>query len=133
MGNRRWCSGPPPPPAGDQHIVLEAVADTDVKSLIAEHQTRDIVSAPGKPFLITAADSTTDTVAIRTYGHVWIWRRSPDVPLWAVFAGPPCEGATVLERQGEALALTPVGTGYFTVSEGTNRMLNRFDVNPVDN
>jgi hypothetical protein len=41
-------------------------------------------------------------------------------------ATPPCSLPVRAEAQGEAFGFFSDGTGYFTVSEGTNEQLSRY-------
>ncbi|MBN2798675.1 MAG: hypothetical protein JXX28_05950 [Deltaproteobacteria bacterium] len=63
-------------------------------------------------------------LAVRTYTHVWAWRRDPARPLAEALGSPACELPVVGERQGEAL--TWVGQDYLTVSEGQEAPVHRF-------
>ena len=62
-------------------------------------------------------------VAIRTYETVWVWERDGERTVAEALTGRPCEVATILERQGEAVAFD--GDGLVTVGEGVNQPLNR--------
>lgn len=77
---------------------------------------------------VTAADISRDggTVGVRTYGGVRLWNRG-DATVIAALGRAPCEGPIPFESQGEALGLAPGGHEYFTVSEGVNAPLHRFD------
>lgn len=68
-----------------------------------------------------------DVIAVRTYLGVLIWPRDEGQSLAeAIVDNRPCAAPATLERQGEAIALDPDGSGYRTVSEGTNPPVNRF-------
>ncbi|ODR03125.1 hypothetical protein BHQ20_01675 [Mycobacterium intermedium] len=80
--------------------------------------------------LVTSADFSADgsQVAVRTYGDVFLWNRTPDSDPWSVFSQQPVVAPAVSETLGEAIAFHPDGRGYVTVSEGTNQTLHEFNV-----
>jgi hypothetical protein len=57
-------------------------------------------------------------IAVRTYGTVWLWDRAEGQSVAEALAGEPCEAPSQVEPQGEAIAFTADGRGYFTASEG---------------
>ncbi len=119
----------PSPPAGDTTITMERVGELDATSFrSAEPLPLSMGAIALGGFFPTALDVSADglVVALRTYEAVWMFARQPNQPLWVAFDTEPCEAASVVEDQGEALALTP--TGYVTISEGTNQAMNRFEV-----
>jgi hypothetical protein len=63
----------------------------------------------------TAADAN-GVVVVRTYEEIAVW--GLDGAPAEVLARPPCTGPSPYEAQGEAVALAPDRSGYFTVSEG---------------
>ena len=65
-------------------------------------------------------------VAIRSYDSVYAWRRPVGTTVEEAFATAPCSLPVRAEAQGEAFAFFSDGTGYFTVSEGTNEQLSRY-------
>lgn len=80
---------------------------------------------------VTAADVTVDgqVVLVRTYGAVLAFPRRPEQSLGAALVeNPPCDAASAIEVQGEAIAATPAG--YVTISEGRRPRINRFAVTP---
>ncbi|WP_373198603.1 PE family protein, partial [Mycobacterium marinum] len=83
----------------------------------------------GSGYLVTGADVSPDgtQLAVRTYGHVYLWNRDPSQDIWMALAQPAVAGPTPDELQGEAIAFHPDGNGYVTVSEGTNQNLHNFD------
>ncbi len=82
----------------------------------------------GLPRIPTGGDISPDgsSIAIRTYGTVWIWQRAPGTTIGAAFANLPCEGPSAIEQQGEAIAFDAEGRGYVTASEGANPALHHF-------
>ena len=82
----------------------------------------------GVGWLPTGGDISRDgaLIAIRTYASVFIWARADGQTVAEALAGVPCEAPSMLEPQGEAIAFTPAGDGYYTVSEGANPPLYRF-------
>jgi hypothetical protein len=59
-----------------------------------------------------------DTIAVRTYISVLVWRRSPGTSLAAALAGRACTAPPPPERQGEAIAIAANGRRIVTVGEG---------------
>lgn len=104
-------------PAEDE-AVLERVADVPFGT----------GERPGSP-LVTAADVTPDGrwIAVRTYTHVWVWRRPRGWTLAEAFAEPACPAAAEPEPQGEAIAWSLDGRSYRTVSEDVQPPMWRFD------
>jgi hypothetical protein len=86
--------------------------------------------ARGAPHIPTGGDVSPDgsLLAIRTYGGVVIWPRPAGAPLAEAFANTPCLTSSVSEQQGEAIAFNASGTGYITISEGKNPLINEFVV-----
>ena len=67
-----------------------------------------------------------DLIVIRSYDSVYAWRRPVGTTVEEAFATAPCSLPVRAEAQGEAFAFFSDGTGYFTVSEGTNEQLSRY-------
>jgi hypothetical protein len=84
--------------------------------------TRIATLALGPGQLVTAGDISADgeAVVLRTYTAVFIWTRRGSENLATTFTRSPCTRTPSLERQSEAIAITPAGDGYVTSSEGTN-------------
>jgi hypothetical protein len=58
-------------------------------------------------------------VVVRTYGNARLWRRLAGTPLGDAFVTEPCTIPLHSEPQGEALGFLGDGSGYLTVSEGS--------------
>jgi hypothetical protein len=88
------------------------------------------VNLDGASPLTTAASITADgsVIAIRTYAEVLLWDRPTDATLAASLAAAPCRAPVEAEAQGEAISFLPDGTGYVTISEGLNPLINVFTV-----
>jgi hypothetical protein len=74
-----------------------------------------------KPFKwITAADVSADgkQILVRNYEKVYYWPRNTTEPIWQTLKKAPLELPYKQEKQGEAIAFTPDGKGYYTTSEG---------------
>jgi hypothetical protein len=74
-----------------------------------------------KPFKwITAADVTTNgkQILVKSYEKVYYWRRAGNEPIWKTLQKVPQELTYKQEKQGESIAFTPDGKGYYTTSEG---------------
>jgi hypothetical protein len=72
--------------------------------------------------LVTAADIAADgsAVVLRTYGAAFVFERNVGEDLSLAFGREPCRAPVATEQQGEAIAIDPDGSGYLTISEGTN-------------
>jgi hypothetical protein len=74
--------------------------------------------SPGE--LVTGADVAPDrsSIAVRTYGALWLYqlRRGQSVP--DALRGSPCRVPHAPEVQGEAVGFLPDSRGYATISEG---------------
>ncbi|GGH13826.1 hypothetical protein [Mucilaginibacter phyllosphaerae] len=74
-----------------------------------------------KPFKwITAADISHDgqQILVKSYEKVYYWKRQANEPVWQTLQRSPRELTYKQEKQGEAIAFTPDGKGYYTTSEG---------------
>lgn len=74
-----------------------------------------------KPFKwITAADVSSDgkQILVRNYEKVFYWRRNAAEHIWQTLKQAPLELPYKQEKQGEAIAFTQNGKGYYTTSEG---------------
>jgi len=67
----------------------------------------------------TGGDISSDgrEIIVKTYTHVYRWRRSPNEPLQLALARQPETLNYVPEPQGEAICFNASGGGYYTVSE----------------
>jgi hypothetical protein len=76
--------------------------------------------------LVTGASITRagDLVLVRTYSSVLGFPRSPTQSLASALAAKPCPLPVAIEKQGEAVALSPDGSGFYTVSEGASPPLS---------
>lgn len=82
----------------------------------------------GFPNAVTAADFSADgqAIAVRTYGSVLLWFRSPGKTPAETLVAVPCRGPVPQEVQGEAIAFDTDGRRYVTVSEGATPTLHRY-------
>jgi hypothetical protein len=74
-----------------------------------------------KPFKwITAADVSADgkQILVKNYEKVYYWQRNATESIWQTLKRAPQELPYKQEKQGEAIAFTPDGKGYYTTSEG---------------
>jgi len=80
--------------------------------------------------LVTGASVPPDgkAVVLRTYGSVLLFPRPDGATLDEALRSSACAGASTSEAQGEAVAVTPDGRGYVTISEGSQPPINRFDI-----
>jgi hypothetical protein len=82
----------------------------------------------GHSYLVTAGDISADGrwVLVRTYSDAYLWPRPPGLSLAEAMKAAPCRVPLAKEAQGEAIAWSPSGFGYFTVSEGTREPIDYF-------
>ncbi len=75
--------------------------------------------------LATGGDVSPDgrTIALRTYGSVWLWPRPANTGVADVILEEPCEAQAAFELQGEALAFID-NNRWATVAEGQNMPLH---------
>lgn len=80
---------------------------------------------PEQGALVTGADidATGAAVLFRGLNQVWLWRRT-DLEFVETFAAEPCRTPSTAEFQGEAIAFTPEGFSYYTISEGQSPDIN---------
>jgi hypothetical protein len=80
--------------------------------------------------LLTAADISPDgdeIIARATgSGSGRMWLRPPGGSIADAFSSPPITIPLASDGQGEAIGFDPLGSGYFTTSEGTNRPIHYF-------
>ncbi len=74
---------------------------------------------PEQGAFVTGADidATGAAVVFRGLNQVWLWERT-DLTFVETFAAEPCRTPSTAEFQGEAIAFTPDGFSYYTISEG---------------
>jgi hypothetical protein len=72
---------------------------------------------------VTGGDISPDgkEVLLKSYNDVYYWRRADDIPLETLLAEPPMVLAYQAEFQGEAIAWSLDGKGYYTLSESRAR------------
>lgn len=82
------------------------------------------------PPLVTGASISRDGqhILIRTYLSGYLWQRAENETLMSALLREPCIVPLALERQGEAIAFSADGHGYFTTSEGHRPWLNYFEL-----
>ncbi|HMQ24778.1 MAG TPA: hypothetical protein PKA98_02225 [Acidimicrobiales bacterium] len=85
---------------------------------------------PGaSPFAsVTGADLSADgsVLAVRTYGSVRLFERPAGTDIADVLGGEPCTGPVPVEAQGEAVAVAPDASAYYTLPEGERPRLSRW-------
>jgi hypothetical protein len=69
-------------------------------------------------------------VLLRTSTHALFYPASPGQRVAETLAGAPCAVPVAAEEQGEAIAWSPGGAGYVTVSEGSNPDLHAVECGP---
>lgn len=98
----------PGPVAAGGPYMLEEVAPIDFAPVIA---TGGDISPNG------------EFIAVRTYTVALLWLRPPGTSIAEAFAGAPCPIPLADESQGETLSFAGDGSGYYTVSEGSEEPL----------
>ncbi len=80
---------------------------------------------------VTAGDVSADgrTIVLRTYDSAFAWRRHSGESVAAALRRKPCtvKAGLIAEGQGEALGLTRDGRAFYTVPEGAEPALRRYD------
>jgi hypothetical protein len=79
---------------------------------------------------VTGGDSTSRLVVLRTYDRAFVWTRRRGESIAHALKRSPCTaGASLIdEGQGESLALAKDGRSFWTLPEGPNPMLRRYEV-----
>jgi hypothetical protein len=70
------------------------------------------------------------SIAVRTYGAVRLWAREDGQSVAAALATAECRGPVPAESQGESITFRPDLRAYYTVSEGGQARLHRFEAPP---
>ena len=65
-----------------------------------------------------------DLILLRTYTSVLAFPRAAGQSIASALGAKPCPLPAALEEQGEAVALTPEGSGFYTLSEGASPPLS---------
>ena len=83
--------------------------------------------------LATGGDisATGEAIVIRTYLEAHLWPRSPGESIAQTLQKPRCTTFLALEPQGEAIAFTPDGQAFITLSEGTGQPIYQYTVIPA--
>ena len=80
---------------------------------------------------MTAGDVSADgrTIVLRTYDSAYAWRRRAGESVAGALRRRPCtiKAGLLAEGQGEALALTRDGRAFYTVPEGAEPALRRYE------
>lgn len=99
--------------------------------------TLELVARFSAPIEIKGGDLSPDgrmillrphSVNRRTDALRWTWDQTR--PLAEVFAKPGLEVPAAFERQGEAIAFSADGLGYFTIGEGLHPPIYRYELPP---
>jgi len=116
------------PVTGDLYIVAKVwKGEAGVYRYPAPHEPGEtFILEPLSPIffeLATAGDISPsgDLLIIRSYVHARAWPRVAGQTISEAFAAEPCNVPLTAEPQGETIAFTAEGTGYYTLSEGTHQ------------
>lgn len=120
--------------AGPSYVYTAAAVSAPPKSPI---ELRPLLSCDGLPrplqfpylnVIVTGATISPSGrgIALRAYSGAFLWERAPTESIAEVFAHTACELPFAAERQGEAIAWTADGRGYYTVSEGAKEEIHYF-------
>lgn len=60
-------------------------------------------------------------IALRTYTHIFVWKRDHNTSLWTALQREPCVVYPEAEPQGEALGFAAEGVNLFSISEGRDQ------------
>ena len=82
----------------------------------------------GEP--VTGGDSTARLVVLRTYDRAFVWTRRAGESIAHALRRTPCTAGASLadEGQGESIALARNGRSFWTLPEGPDPMLRRYEV-----
>jgi hypothetical protein len=82
--------------------------------------------------LVTSGDISADgsLIVIRTYTHAFLWLRHKNESVADSLKREPCTAPLAHESQGETIAFSPDAKSYYTVSEGKEPKIFRFDLKP---
>ena len=67
-------------------------------------------------------------IAMRTYTHIFVWKRATGTPLWEALQQDPCVVYPESEPQGEALGFASSGMELFSISEGRDQPIFHYKV-----
>lgn len=83
---------------------------------------RLVVDNTTAPALITGGDIAADgsAILVRTISDAYLWPRHSGESIAAALGREPCRVRLENEPQGEAIAFSPTGDGFFTLSEGAH-------------
>ncbi len=90
------------------------------------HRAGTLQLGVGEP--VTGGDSSARTVVLRTYDRAFVWARRRGESVVHALRGDRCTaGADLLdEGQGESIALTRDGRGFYTLPEGADPTLREY-------
>ncbi len=79
---------------------------------------------------VTGGDSAGRTIVLRTYDRAFVWTRRAGESIAHALRREPCTaGASLIdEGQGESIALARDGRSFWTLPEGPNPVLRRYEV-----
>jgi hypothetical protein len=79
---------------------------------------------------VTGGDSTARVVVLRTYDRAFVWTRRAGESIARALRRAPCTAGASLagEGQGESIALARDGRSFWTLPEGPNPVLRRYEV-----
>jgi hypothetical protein len=79
---------------------------------------------------VTAGDISKDgtQILLKNYKNVYYWKRPAGVPVWQAMTEKPAKLYYKQEKQGEAIAFTPDGKGYYTASEGIGEPIYHYNL-----
>ena len=87
---------------------------------------------PGKGLVkyVVSGDISRDgrQIILKTYTNVYYWLRSGKEPISQTLGRVPTKLPYILERQGEAVGFTADGKAYYSISEGKNAIIYRYNI-----
>lgn len=130
------------PRTSDLYIVTKPRSDTPrlyrAKAPLSPRETRVLEQiallsvfdrGTKRSTLVTAGDISPDgsQILLRTYSTAYLWQRQDGESIDNAMRLDPCPVPLSHEPQGETIAFSPFGNGYFTVSEGTETKILFFE------
>jgi hypothetical protein len=114
--------------AGSEVFVARAPQSTEAVDTLEHVATLPFGSAPlSGDTLATSGDISADgsQILLRTYDSAFWWSRPAGVSVEQALNAEPCPMPLAEEEQGEAIAFSPDGESYVTLSEGEGAALFR--------
>ena len=131
-------------PISKELIIISKRQDTvGVYSASLNFKNKDTVTMkkqgslflPGKGLFkyVVSGDISRDgrQIILKTYTNVYYWLRNGKESISQTLKRTPTKLPYIMEPQGEAVGFTPDGKAYYSISEGKNAVIYRYDVSKM--